>query len=459
MIVIKEKLTANILFSGIGCQEHGIKNSNLFNFEVINTSEINKEAVVSYAAVHCGLTPELIDTYKDYPSREEMARQLTKINLGYEPEKNKSYDWYKLVKRKNKDLEKYWLATKLSNNLGDISKIEFLSYADLWTCSFPCFTGDTLVLTNKGYLPIKDIDETYSVLSHDNAYHNVTRKEMTGVKEIWKINVMNAESVLCTDNHKFYIRKRHRVNTRIKGKAVNYRYFDNPIWAECKDLTKDDYIGYAINQNNIIPTWVDNSNSRTKISNLMDNEHFWWIIGRYIADGFKQTSKTGSKIVLCCGNQKVKLGLIEQHLDACGLHYCTDNHKTCLNYHICSNELYKFVKLFGDKAYGKFIPHFVFDMPINLCKAFLDGYWSGDGCKTNGYYKATSVSRNLIYGIGQLIAKVYHRPFSIYKSKRKHQTVIEGRLVNQKDSYSISFKKQKGYKIKRFTIVDIFGFL
>lgn len=78
MIVIKEKLTANILFSGIGCQEHGIKNSNLFNFEVINTSEINKEAVVSYAAVHCGLTPELIDTYKDYPSREEMARQLTK---------------------------------------------------------------------------------------------------------------------------------------------------------------------------------------------------------------------------------------------------------------------------------------------------------------------------------------------------------------------------------------------
>ena len=152
---MKEKLTANILFSGIGCQERGIKNSNLFNFEVINTSEINKEAVVSYAAVHCGLTPELIDTYKDYPSREEMARQLTEINLGYEPEKNKSYDWYKLVKRKNKDLEKYWLATKLSNNLGDINKIEFLSYADLWTVSFPC-TDISVAGKMKGFSPDKN---------------------------------------------------------------------------------------------------------------------------------------------------------------------------------------------------------------------------------------------------------------------------------------------------------------
>lgn len=134
----KEKLTMNVLFSGIGCQERGIKNSNLFDLEVINISEINKEAVLSYAAVHCGLTQEMIDTYKDYPQKEEMARQLTEINLGYEPEKNKKYDWYKVARKKSNEIEKYWLACKLSHNLGDINKIEFLSYADLWTCSFCC---------------------------------------------------------------------------------------------------------------------------------------------------------------------------------------------------------------------------------------------------------------------------------------------------------------------------------
>lgn len=134
----KEKLTMNVLFSGIGCQERGFENSNLFDVEVVNTSEINKEAVLSYAAIHCGLTQEMVDTYTEYPSREEMAKQLKEINLGYEPEKNKCYDWDKLARRKTNDIGKYWLACKLTHNLGDINKIEFLSYADLWTISFCC---------------------------------------------------------------------------------------------------------------------------------------------------------------------------------------------------------------------------------------------------------------------------------------------------------------------------------
>lgn len=134
----KIKLTANILFSGIGCQERGFRDSGLFDIEVLNTSDINKESVLSYAAIHCGMTNEMVEVYTDYPSREEMAQYLTDINLGYEPEKNKNFDWFKLVKKKKKDLEKYWLACKLTHNLGDITKIEDLPYADFWTVSFPC---------------------------------------------------------------------------------------------------------------------------------------------------------------------------------------------------------------------------------------------------------------------------------------------------------------------------------
>lgn len=158
------KLTANILFSGIGCQERGFENSGLFDLEVLNTSDINKDAVVSYAAVHCGLTKEMIENYSDYPSREEMAAYLKVINFGYEPEKNKSYDWDKLARRKSNDIEKYWLACKLSNNLGDISKIEKLPYADLWTCSFPC-TDISLAGKMKGLSPS---DSTRSSLLWEN---------------------------------------------------------------------------------------------------------------------------------------------------------------------------------------------------------------------------------------------------------------------------------------------------
>lgn len=128
----------NVLFSGIGAQERGFGNSGLFDVKVLTTSDINKEAVLSYAAIHCGLTQEMVDNYTDYPPREEIAQYLTDINLGYEPEKDKHYDWFKLARRKKNDIEKYWLACKLTNNLGDISRIKELPYADLWTVSFCC---------------------------------------------------------------------------------------------------------------------------------------------------------------------------------------------------------------------------------------------------------------------------------------------------------------------------------
>ena len=58
-----EKLSLITLFSGIGMQERGIELTNLFDLDVVNTSEIDKEAVVSYAAIHHGLTTELIESY------------------------------------------------------------------------------------------------------------------------------------------------------------------------------------------------------------------------------------------------------------------------------------------------------------------------------------------------------------------------------------------------------------
>lgn len=136
-IVKAEKITVNELFSGIGAQVSALERLGI-PCEIKHTSDIDHNAVLAYASIHCGLTEELINTYTEYPTREEMARQLTEINLGYDFQKNKSYNWYRFVNSKSKELEKYWLANKLSKNLGDISKLEHLDYADFWTYSFPC---------------------------------------------------------------------------------------------------------------------------------------------------------------------------------------------------------------------------------------------------------------------------------------------------------------------------------
>ena len=128
------------LCSGIGAQLKGFSKSNLFNVVPIATADLDKEVVVSYAAIHCGLTNEMIENYEYYPSKEEMVEQLAQKRLGYDFKKDKPYDWDKLAKRKDrtKGIEKYWLADKLSNNLGDVTQVKEIEDCDLLTYSMPC---------------------------------------------------------------------------------------------------------------------------------------------------------------------------------------------------------------------------------------------------------------------------------------------------------------------------------
>ena len=139
------------LCSGIGAQVKGFVKSDLFNVVSIATADLDKEVVVSYAAIHCGLTNGLIEDFEGYPSKEQMVEELTKKRLGYDFVKDKPYDWAKLAKKKDKTkgIEKYWLADLLSNNRGDMTQIESLPDTDLLTYSCPC-TDISIAGTREG---------------------------------------------------------------------------------------------------------------------------------------------------------------------------------------------------------------------------------------------------------------------------------------------------------------------
>jgi site-specific DNA-cytosine methylase len=68
----------------------------------------------------------------------------------------------------------------------------------------------------------------------------------------------------------------------------------------------------------------------------------------------------------------------------------------------------------------------------------------------SGLKRFTSVSRELIYGIAQCISKVYKVPYSIYKTERPSTCVIENRIVNQKDTYQVTFKTEEIKRNKIF---------
>jgi len=136
----KIKIKVVELFSGMGCQMRGLENCDCFEPENVATCENNIDAIIAYAAIHCGLTPELIESYPDYPSRQEMINTLVKKNIGYDFLKNKPYNWQRYLNSADSKnfLKTVWLADKLSKNLGDITKIDSIPHCGLLTWSFPC---------------------------------------------------------------------------------------------------------------------------------------------------------------------------------------------------------------------------------------------------------------------------------------------------------------------------------
>ena len=133
-------LTVNELFAGIGSQSAALERLGI-DFKVVGIAEIDKDAMTSYASIHCDLEKNL-KSYS-FPTNKEMAQYLTDRNIGYDFKKKRPFNWFKGIINKitgkaTRELKKYYLACILTKNKGDISKSEKLDYADFWTYSFPC---------------------------------------------------------------------------------------------------------------------------------------------------------------------------------------------------------------------------------------------------------------------------------------------------------------------------------
>ena len=435
------------LSAGIGAQERALRQLNI-PYEVRATCELDKDAILSYAAMRFDLEEEM--KHYDFPSKEEMIEELQSRNIGYDFQKSK----HSITARMNeKKVQQYYLADKLTNNLGDISKVEKLPYADMVFYSFPCFVPGTMVLTDNGFKNIEDIQEGDMVLTHTNQYQKVIKPMKNYCDSyVYKIDAMCSDPIYTTAEHPFYVRERYR--TWDNSKRRYDRKFKNPEWVKAKDLTKDYYVGVAINQKSEIPKWDGitftwNGRQReehsNKLNNCMDKEDFWWIIGRYIGDGW---IKNSGGIIICC--EKSETSEITNVLDRLNWGYTIADERTVNKIHISFKEIGVFCEQFGRGAANKRLTKDIINLPINLLQGFLDGYMSADGCCAQNKYKATSVSKELIYGIAQCVAKVYNTPFSVSFYRRKPTCIIEGRIVNQKDSYNIAFKLNKEKQDKAF---------
>lgn len=305
-----------------------------------------------------------------------------------------------------------------SKNLGDITKVDE-NELPKFNCIFggsPCFVAGTKVYTDCGYKNIEDIVCGDNVLTHIGRFMPVLRVGGEHNKEIWAIRAQGFLETYCTDYHPFYVKTAKNAT---------------PVKMRLKDIEPGYYVGHLINKQ-----------SYNKY-NLSDED--CWLLGRYVADGHVRKARRIDRkdsyhyaLIISVGKDKVdefnnavKERKFSMRTHTKSTYRATFTSMSLVNFIIDCG--------FGRSALTKRIPNFIIDLPKDKLQHFFDGYMSGDGCKVGEKYQATTISVELAMGLTDIVQKLYGVGCNIYYDERPATHVIDGRTVNQHDTYMVRF--------------------
>ena len=341
-------------FAGVGSQHMALRNLGV-NYEVVGVSEIDKFAHQAYEAIH-GETP----------------------------------------------------------NFGDISKLqaEDLPNFDLFTYSFPCFTGDSLVFVQeKGYVPIKNISVGDFVLTHTGKYKEVTAHYNQGLKSLFSVTSELTQEISTTENHPFYVRSKTK-----EGLSAAQ-------WKEAKDLKTSDYLGFPINTESKLPQGYPSLVLKFQELN------FWKLMGVLLAFPF---TLRGEEVVLQVDNKHLCL-LSLLTADLFDTSY-RDLSTLQVEFRIRDCALVNYLRESGLKHRKlRFQAQWV-DLPLPLLRALLGGFQSVSGQTFEFTSTLFVTGKELFYSLSQLVLKVYRVPLKVTETENNHYIIKFSELETQSNS-------------------------
>lgn len=380
-------------FAGVGGFRRGME---LAGHECVGFCEFDKFATASYISMHL-LTDDQRKALEDIPIKQRQKEILK--------EEYRNGEWYA------NDIRRVYA--------GDIPK------ADCWCFGFPCFAKGTYILTEKGYIPIEDISVGDKVLTHKGRWRKVTATMHRDGARLWDVNGFGILPTRTTAGHPYYVTKPDQPMEFKKVEQLDGSWYSTMV---LPDAESDGY-----------------------------SKEMWWIIGRYLADGWRVERKdrpSGGRIVFAISDDKRTE--FEQRLREAKLHGTYTKERTCGKYHVCNNQLYEYLEKFGKYAHGKRIPREALCLPREKAKYFFDGYMSGDG--RSDREEATSTSAALILGMCIIAQRIGKSVPAVYYTRRDEKCVIQGRECRQRDTYTfrISSKSVKGHYRARYVCRELY---
>jgi ribonucleotide reductase alpha subunit len=305
------------------------------------------------------------------------------------------------------------LFTKIMKDLDFLPNSPCIRNAGLSNQVKACVSGDTLIYTKDGLVPMSDIKIGDYVLTHMGRYRPVTNIWSNGKKDT--IKVCNGKKGRLT----------HTCELTQDHKILN----ENNEWIESISINKPMNV---IPPTDMIPT---------KIGNVDNDKELAWLIGFYLAEGdIYLNNKKGNnpkKVVrFTNGNQtlmeKLKSVLNNKNID-CGS-ICDSNFGKWKNLRIYNHVLAEDLeKEFGKGFNLKRLPDWVYSASTEYRENLLLGILDGDGQKRYSTSRRIDLAnQTLIFQLKLLAESLKYHTSIVFNTYQYGQTKPTARLIMNK---------------------------
>lgn len=263
-----------------------------------------------------------------------------------------------------------------------------------------CFPAGTLILTDRGYRPIEQIEIGELVLTHRGRWQHVT-DVMTSRKSTRLIRTHGHPGLRVSDEHPFYARL---------GK-------NGPIeWVRAGDIERGHYVASPIAFSDLPPP------------ELPDCEGLWWIVGKYLAEGWTRIRDTSAEMTLTVGkHEAAEIGQLLQ--EKTNLRWSQRETATAHQYTCHRSAVVRFLRdHFGHLAQHKTLPGWVLSLPESARRELLESYLAGDGWSNGHLNEISTVSKSLAFGIKSLVQSLGGTA-SVYVIEQNGGGTIDGRTI------------------------------